>query len=109
MLTAAGHKLAIAVIAMSLLVSPIWFLMARLFHSILQSQASRIMGLDLKNFRLWRTAHATGFQSRRVLVNDHFGLVEGGAKIALHRVADCMRARPAASPGSSSIWTWMKV
>ena len=53
-LSQAGHKLAIAVIAMSLLVSPVWFLMARLFHSVLQNQASRIMGLDLKNFRLWR-------------------------------------------------------
>ncbi len=55
-LTTAGHKLAIAVIAMSLLVSPLWFLLARIFHTILQSQASRVMGLDLKNFRLWRTA-----------------------------------------------------
>src|SRR3984957_1598011 len=54
-LTEAGHKLAIAVIAMSLLVSPVWFLMARLFHGILQNQAFRIMGLDLKNLRLWRT------------------------------------------------------
>jgi CPA2 family monovalent cation:H+ antiporter-2 len=53
-LTEAGHKLAIAVIAMSLLVSPLWFLMARLFHGILQNQAFRIMGLDLKNYRLWR-------------------------------------------------------
>jgi len=57
-LTESGHKLAIAVIAMSLLVSPVWFLMARLFHGILQSQASRVMGLDLRNFRLWRTALA---------------------------------------------------
>jgi predicted Kef-type K+ transport protein len=55
-LTEAGHKLAIAVIAMSLLVSPLWFLSARLVHAIIQSQAARIMGLDLKNFRLWRTA-----------------------------------------------------
>jgi CPA2 family monovalent cation:H+ antiporter-2 len=54
-LTDAGHKLAIAVIAMSLLVSPLWFLLARIFHNIVQSQASRVMGLDLKNFRLWRT------------------------------------------------------
>ena len=54
-LTEAGHKLAIAVIAMSLLVSPLWFLMARLFHGILQNQASRVMGLDLRNFRLWQT------------------------------------------------------
>jgi hypothetical protein len=43
------------VIALSLLVSPLWFLLARLFHTILQNQASRVMGLDLKNFRLWRT------------------------------------------------------
>lgn len=57
-LTEAGHKLAIAVIAMSLLVSPLWFLSARLVHAIIQSQAARIMGLDLRNFRLWRTALA---------------------------------------------------
>jgi CPA2 family monovalent cation:H+ antiporter-2 len=55
-LTEAGHKLAIAVIAMSLLVSPLWFLSARIVHAVIQSQAARIMGLDLKNFRLWRTA-----------------------------------------------------
>jgi CPA2 family monovalent cation:H+ antiporter-2 len=55
-LTDAGHKLAIAVIAMSLLVSPVWFLCARIFHTIVQNQAARIMGLDLRNFRLWRTA-----------------------------------------------------
>jgi CPA2 family monovalent cation:H+ antiporter-2 len=55
-LTDAGHKLAIAVIAMSLLVSPLWFLSARLVHAVIQSQAARIMGLDLRNFRLWRTA-----------------------------------------------------
>ena len=55
-LTEAGHKLAIAVIAMSLLVSPLWFLCARVVHTVIQSQAARIMGLDLRNFRLWRTA-----------------------------------------------------
>ena len=55
-LSEAGHKLAIAVIAMSLLVSPLWFLAARIVHTIIQSQAARIMGLDLRNFRLWRTA-----------------------------------------------------
>jgi CPA2 family monovalent cation:H+ antiporter-2 len=55
-LTEAGHKLAIAVIAMSLLVSPLWFLSARIVHAIIQNQAARIMGLDLRNFRLWRTA-----------------------------------------------------
>lgn len=55
-LTEAGHKLAIAVIALSLLVSPLWFLSARIVHAIIQSQAARVMGLDLRNFRLWRTA-----------------------------------------------------
>jgi monovalent cation:H+ antiporter-2, CPA2 family len=34
-LSPAGHKLAIAVIAMSLLASPIWFLMARLMHKVI--------------------------------------------------------------------------
>ncbi len=57
-LSDAGHKLAIAVIAMSLLVSPLWFLAARVFHGIVQNQAARIMGLDLRNFRLWRTGLA---------------------------------------------------
>ena len=33
-LTEAGHKLAIAVIAMSLLASPIFFLLARLAHRL---------------------------------------------------------------------------
>jgi monovalent cation:H+ antiporter-2, CPA2 family len=55
-LTEAGHKLAIAVIALSLLVSPLWFLSARIVHAIIQSQAARVTGLDLRNFRLWRTA-----------------------------------------------------
>jgi CPA2 family monovalent cation:H+ antiporter-2 len=55
-LSAAGHKLAIAVIALSLLVSPLWFLSARIVHAIIQSQAARVTGLDLRNFRLWRTA-----------------------------------------------------
>ena len=57
-LTDAGHKLAIAVIAMSLLVSPLWFLAARIFHNIVQSQAAQLMDLDLKSFRLWRTVLA---------------------------------------------------
>lgn len=57
-LTDAGHKLAIAVIAMSLLGSPVWFICARLVHAVIQNQAARIMGLDLRNFRLWRTALA---------------------------------------------------
>ncbi|HEY4275112.1 MAG TPA: cation:proton antiporter [Rhizomicrobium sp.] len=54
-LTEAGYKLALAVIAMSLLVSPLWFLLARIFHVLVQNQASRTMGIDLRNFRLWRT------------------------------------------------------
>jgi hypothetical protein len=37
-------------------VSPLWFLSARIVHAVIQSQAARIMGLDLRNFRLWRTA-----------------------------------------------------
>jgi CPA2 family monovalent cation:H+ antiporter-2 len=57
-LTEAGHKLAIAVIALSLLVSPLWFLLARIFHDAVQVQAARVIGFDLKNFRLWRTALA---------------------------------------------------
>jgi predicted Kef-type K+ transport protein len=51
-LSAAGHKLAIAVIAMSLLASPIWFLMARLMHKVILSRA-RVMGFDLAGLRLW--------------------------------------------------------
>jgi CPA2 family monovalent cation:H+ antiporter-2 len=47
-----GHKLAIAVIAMSLLASPIWFLMARLMHKVVIGQA-RILGFDLAGLRLW--------------------------------------------------------
>ena len=45
-LSAAGHKLAIAVIAMSLLASPIWFLVARLMHRLILGHA-RVMGFDL--------------------------------------------------------------
>src|ERR1700722_4128907 len=52
-LSPAGHKLAIAVIAMSLLASPIWFLMARLMHKIVLSHA-RILGFDLAGLRLWK-------------------------------------------------------
>ncbi len=51
-LSAAGHKLAIAVIAMSLLASPIWFLMARLMHRVILGQAS-VLGFDLAGLRLW--------------------------------------------------------
>jgi hypothetical protein len=61
-LSAAGHKLAIAVIAMSLLVSPIWFLMARLMHKLILGHAS-IMGFDLAGLRLWSRA------PRRLAVN----------------------------------------
>jgi CPA2 family monovalent cation:H+ antiporter-2 len=51
-LSEAGHKLAIAVIAMSLLASPIWFLMARLMHQVIIGQA-RVLGFDLAGLRLW--------------------------------------------------------
>ena len=54
-LSPAGHKLAIAVIAMSLLVSPIWFLMARVMHRLILSHAS-ILGFDLAGLRLWSRA-----------------------------------------------------
>jgi Kef-type K+ transport system membrane component KefB len=50
-----GHKLAIAVIAMSLLASPIWFLMARVMHRLILSRAS-ILGFDLAGLRLWSRA-----------------------------------------------------
>jgi CPA2 family monovalent cation:H+ antiporter-2 len=51
-LSAAGHKLAIAVIAMSLLASPIWFLMARVMHKLVLSHA-KVLGFDLAELRLW--------------------------------------------------------
>ncbi|HWC63688.1 MAG TPA: cation:proton antiporter [Rhizomicrobium sp.] len=51
-LSDAGHKLAIAVIAMSLLASPIWFLMARLMHRVVIGHA-RVLGFDLAGLRLW--------------------------------------------------------
>jgi CPA2 family monovalent cation:H+ antiporter-2 len=51
-LSDAGHKLAIAVIAMSLLASPIWFLLARLMHRVIIGQA-RVLGFDLAGLRLW--------------------------------------------------------
>jgi CPA2 family monovalent cation:H+ antiporter-2 len=47
-----GYKLAIAVIAMSLLASPIWFLMARLMHKLIIGQA-QVLGFDLAELRLW--------------------------------------------------------
>ena len=52
-LSPAGHKLAIAVIAMSLLVSPIFFLGARLFHR-LALHHFKILGVDLAELRLRR-------------------------------------------------------
>jgi CPA2 family monovalent cation:H+ antiporter-2 len=52
-LSDAGHKLAIAVIAMSLLASPIWFLMARLMHKVILGHAN-VMGFDLAGLRLWQ-------------------------------------------------------
>jgi CPA2 family monovalent cation:H+ antiporter-2 len=52
-LSDAGHKLAIAVIAMSLLASPIWFLLARLMHKVILGHAS-VMGFDLAGLRLWQ-------------------------------------------------------
>ena len=50
-----GHKLAIAVIAMSLLSTPLWFISARLFHRVALGRL-RIMGLDLAEYRLWHPA-----------------------------------------------------
>jgi CPA2 family monovalent cation:H+ antiporter-2 len=52
-LSDAGHKLAIAVIAMSLLASPIWLLLARLMHKVILGHAS-VMGFDLAGLRLWQ-------------------------------------------------------
>jgi monovalent cation:H+ antiporter-2, CPA2 family len=53
-LTVAGHKLAIAVIAMSLLVSPIFFLCARLFHRVAVGHL-KVLGFDLTELRLRRS------------------------------------------------------
>jgi CPA2 family monovalent cation:H+ antiporter-2 len=53
-----GHKLAIAVIAMSLLSTPVWFVSARLFHRMALSHL-RIMGIDLADYRLWHPATAS--------------------------------------------------
>ena len=52
-LTIAGHKLAIAVIAMSLLVSPLFFLGARIFHRLAAVQL-KVMGLNLGELRFRR-------------------------------------------------------
>jgi CPA2 family monovalent cation:H+ antiporter-2 len=56
-LSPAGHKLAIAVIAMSLLASPVFFAFARLFHRVALARM-RVMGLDLAGWRLWTPANA---------------------------------------------------
>jgi CPA2 family monovalent cation:H+ antiporter-2 len=56
-LSPSGHKLAIAVIAMSLLVSPIFFLGARLFHR-LALEHFKVLGVDLAEIRLRRTTPA---------------------------------------------------
>jgi len=56
-LSVAGHKLAIAVIAMPLLASPIWFLAARFMHNVIVSHA-KVLGFDLAGLRLWRRAAA---------------------------------------------------
>jgi CPA2 family monovalent cation:H+ antiporter-2 len=58
-LTAAGHKLAIAVIAMSLLVSPIFFLGARLVHRIAVGHL-KVLGVDLTELRWRRAPQHTG-------------------------------------------------
>jgi CPA2 family monovalent cation:H+ antiporter-2 len=47
-----GHKLAIAVIAMSLLSTPVWFGCARLFHRHAMARLS-FFGLHLAEYRLW--------------------------------------------------------
>src|SRR5581483_11437211 len=52
-LSAEGYKLAIAVIAMSLLVSPVFFLFARLFHRLAMTHF-KVLGVDLAEVRLWR-------------------------------------------------------
>ena len=56
-----GYKLAMAVIAMSLLVSPLFFLFARVFHRVALGRL-RVMGLNLADYRLWtpRAAAVTG-------------------------------------------------
>ena len=110
----AGHKLAIAVIAMSLLVSPIWFLLARLMHRLVLGHA-QVLGFDLAGLQaVAALSGATGpdypvwLQPGRVLVNDHFGAGKGGAESpSTASLTSC--ARPARISGSSSICTWMKV
>jgi CPA2 family monovalent cation:H+ antiporter-2 len=55
-LSTEGHKLAIAVIAMSLLASPVFFVLARLFHRAALAHM-RVLGLDLGEWRLWTPAN----------------------------------------------------
>ena len=75
-LSPAGHKLAIAVIAMSLLASPIWFLMARLMHRVILGQA-RVLGFDLAGLRLWsRGPRRLGLNPSPALAQDRPGLDE---------------------------------
>jgi len=77
-LSTEGHKLAIAVIAMSLLATPVWFLFARVFHRHALGRL-RIMGLDLAEYRLWYPGNAapapvTGYvPARRRPSPDHKG------------------------------------
>lgn len=47
-----GYKLAMAVIAMSLLVSPLFFVFARIFHRKALGRY-RVMGEQLSEWRLW--------------------------------------------------------
>jgi CPA2 family monovalent cation:H+ antiporter-2 len=75
-LSPAGHKLAIAVIAMSLLVSPIWFLMARLMHKLILSHA-KVLGFDLAGLRLWSPPPGRrGLSPNPALAPDRPGLDE---------------------------------
>ncbi|HJR55971.1 MAG TPA: hypothetical protein VJ798_05285, partial [Rhizomicrobium sp.] len=60
-LSAEGYKLAIAVIAMSLLVSPLFFVGARLFRHAAMRR-THVMGMEWAELRLWvpRPALAQG-------------------------------------------------
>jgi CPA2 family monovalent cation:H+ antiporter-2 len=61
-LSAEGYKLAMAVIAMSLLVSPLFFLFARVFHRVALGRL-RIMGLNLADYRLWKPRAAAAHKT----------------------------------------------
>jgi CPA2 family monovalent cation:H+ antiporter-2 len=60
-LSTEGYKLAMAVIAMSLLVSPLFFVFARVFHRRALGRI-RVMGREIEDIRLWtpRAAVVTG-------------------------------------------------